>query len=214
MTTSLSSLSSGKASIQIAPKATSSDPSDCDRNSSSSDLIPTPSTTSTIPSISSNGKKETTDYEIIADIIANATAAASSKPGTYSSLSSGKASIATETTQQHRRSTLTNLFNSNRPRSNSAAKTSMTSNSHHKRQSTGSSTSSSNSHRSSLIFGASLFGIKKKTEEDPAKRELRDAGVEVKEIKSTLGCLVVPKEVSNPMPQVKLELPQHARLNR
>ncbi|ORE01157.1 DUF726-domain-containing protein [Rhizopus microsporus var. microsporus] len=215
MTTSLSSLSSGKASIQIAPKATSSEPSDCDRNSSSSDLIPTPSTTSTIPSISSNEKKETTDYEIIADIIANATAAASSKSGTYSSLSSGKASIATETTKQHRRSTLTNLFSSNRPRSNSAAKAPMTSNSHHKRQSTGSSTSSSNSHRSSLIFGASLFGIKKKAEEeDPAKRELRDAGVEVKEIKSTLGCLVVPKEVSNPMPQVKLELPQHARLNR
>jgi hypothetical protein len=64
------------------------------------------------------------------------------------------------------------------------------------------------------MFGASLFGNKKKAEEDPVKKELKDAGVEIKEIKSTLGCLVVPKDVSDPMPQVKLELPQHALLNR
>jgi hypothetical protein len=29
-----------------------------------------------------------------------------------------------------------------------------------------------------------------------------------------LGKLVVPQEIANPMPKVKLEAPQHARLNR
>lgn len=68
--------------------------------------------------------------------------------------------------------------------------------------------------RSSLLFGTgSLFGSKKKPETEEEK-ELKDAGVTVKEIKGTLGKLVVPQEIANPMPQVKLEAPQHARLNR
>ncbi|KAG1054799.1 hypothetical protein G6F43_003211 [Rhizopus delemar] len=194
-----SSLSSGKASIQIIPKTQSSEPINNNRNSSSTEIIPTPST-STIPSSSSSSheKKETTDCEIIADIIANATAAASSKSGSYSSLSSGKASITT----RPRRSTLNSLLGRSRSEPISIANT-------NKRQST-----NSIHGRSSLMFGASLFGNKKKVEEDPVKKELKDAGVEIKEIKSTLGCLVVPKDVSDPMPQVKLELPQHALLNR
>lgn len=194
-----SSLSSGKASIQIIPKTQSSEPINNNRNSSSTEIIPTPST-STIPSSSSSSheKKETTDCEIIADIIANATAAASSKSGSYSSLSSGRASITT----RPRRSTLNSLLGRSRSEPISIANT-------NKRQST-----NSIHGRSSLMFGASLFGNKKKVEEDPVKKELRDAGVEIKEIKSTLGCLVVPKDVSDPMPQVKLELPQHALLNR
>jgi hypothetical protein len=68
--------------------------------------------------------------------------------------------------------------------------------------------------RSSLLFSSSsIFGGKKRSETEE-ERELKDAGVTVKEIKSTLGRLVIPKEIANPMPQVKLEVPQHARLNR
>lgn len=68
--------------------------------------------------------------------------------------------------------------------------------------------------RSSLLFGTgSLFGSKKRHETEEEK-ELKDAGVTVKEIKGTLGKLVVPQEIANPMPKVNLEAPQHARLNR
>lgn len=209
MANSPSSLSSGKASIQITSKAQSSEPLDFDRTSSSSEAISTGST-STLPSSSpsSHEKKELTDYDIIADIIANATAAAAaSKSGAYSSLSSGKASIAVDPRSRH---SINGLLASDRSRSEPISIPIHDSTS--KRQSTGSSSSSLK--RSTLLFGSGLFGNKKKIEEDPAKKELKDAGVEIKEIKSTLGCLIVPKDVSDPMPQVKLELPQHARLNR
>ncbi|RCH79721.1 hypothetical protein CU098_007552, partial [Rhizopus stolonifer] len=180
----VTSLSSGKAqpsnrSSEFARKSSYS--------SSSEMIIPTPSASVSL----SLYDKKPTDGEIIADIIANATAAASSKTGTYSSLSSGKASIAT----RPRRSTINNPFSSARSISEPI----------NKRQSTNS------THKP--LFSTSLFG-KKKKEEDPVKREMYEAGVKVKEIKSTLGRLVIPKHVSDPLPQVKLELPQHALLNR
>ncbi|EIE79619.1 hypothetical protein RO3G_04324 [Rhizopus delemar RA 99-880] len=208
MANSPSSLSSGKASIQITSKAQSSEPLDFDRTSSSSEAVSTGST-STLPSSSpsSHEKKELTDYDIIADIIANATAAAAAKSGAYSSLSSGKASIAVDPRSRH---SINGLLGSERSRSEPISIPIHDSTS--KRQST--SSSSSSLKRSTLLFGSGLFGNKKKIEEDPAKKELKDAGIEIKEIKSTLGRLIVPKDVSDPMPQVKLELPQHARLNR
>lgn len=208
MANSPSSLSSGKASIQITSKAQSSEPLDFDRTSSSSEAVSTGST-STLPSSSpsSREKKELTDYDIIADIIANATAAAAAKSGAYSSLSSGKASIAVDPRSRH---SINGLLGSERSRSEPISIPIHDSTS--KRQST--SSSSSSLKRSTLLFGSGLFGNKKKIEEDPAKKELKDAGIEIKEIKSTLGRLIVPKDVSDPMPQVKLELPQHARLNR
>jgi hypothetical protein len=138
------------------------------------------------------------DFDIIADIIANATAAASSKSGTYSSLSSGKASIAGDQQLNTSNSTGTSsprksgFFSSSSGRSKSETI-----------QRTGS--------RSSL-FGTSLFSRKRIESEE--EKELRDAGVTVKEIKGTLGRLVVPNDIANPMPKVKLEAPQHARLNR
>ncbi|KAG1468052.1 hypothetical protein G6F56_004060 [Rhizopus delemar] len=204
MAGSPSSLSSDRASIQLS-KMHSPEPSDYVRKSSSSEEVSTGSA-STLPSSnpSLHEKKEMTDYEIIADIIANATAAASSKSGAYSSLSSGKASIAVDSRS---RSSMSSFFGSNRSRSEPISIPNLDNDS--KRQSTGSS-----SLKRSSLFGTSLFGKKKMQELDPAKKELKDAGVEIKEIKGTLGCLVVPKDVSDPMPQVKLELPQHALLNR
>lgn len=217
---SFSSLSSGKASIQLS-KSPAAD------TQSLNETIPerTVSSSSTEPrttSCSNDNEKrasQLSDFDIIADIIANATAAASSRPGTYSSLSSGKASItssmssepsltttcstttSTTTTSNNRRATtLNNLFGG-------GSKSESTSLESASRITTSSS-------RSSNLFSStsSLFGRKKvETEEE---KELRDAGVEIKEIKSTLKLLVVPNEITNPMPLIKLEAPQHARLNR
>lgn len=53
-----------------------------------------------------------------------------------------------------------------------------------------------------------------KKKEDEDVRELSEAGVSVKEIKSTLGRMVVPDDVVNPMPKITLEKPQYARINR
>ncbi|GAA5808294.1 hypothetical protein MFLAVUS_001684 [Mucor flavus] len=217
-TSSFSSLSSGKASIQLSK----SPPAD---TQSLNETIPerTVSSSSTGPhttSSSNDNEKRASrlsDFDIIADIIANATAAASSRPGTYSSLSSGKASItssmssepsltttcstttSTTTSNNRRATTLNNLFGG-------GSKSESTSLESASRTTTGS--------RSSNLFSStsSLFGRKKvETEEE---KELRDAGVEIKEIKSTLKLLVVPNEITNPMPLIKLEAPQHARLNR
>lgn len=229
---SLSSLSSGKASIQLSskPPPTSTEIVDDD----DSDGVPTRTISSLTEPItpgyqtprSSNEKRPMSDYDIIADIIANATAAASSKSGTYSSLSSGKASIATTpkaadplmvsssststistspstTPQKNRRSTLNSFFGT---ASRSKSETTISTSPAVERPKSMS--------RSSLLFSSSsIFGGKKRSETEE-ERELKDAGVTVKEIKSTLGRLVIPKEIANPMPQVKLEVPQHARLNR
>lgn len=193
---SVSSFSSGKASIQISskqstPLATENEPT---RTISSSTAPQTPPENGTPRSSNDNKQQQrqsASDFDIIADIIANATAAASSKSGTYSSLSSGKASIATTPNMTADQASSKKGYFVNRSKSESTVQ----------RQ----------SQRSSL-FGASLFGRKKaETEEE---KELRDAGVTVKEIKGTLGKLVVPVEVANPMPQVKLEAPQHARLTK
>ncbi|KAI9357212.1 hypothetical protein BD770DRAFT_389282 [Pilaira anomala] len=229
---SLSSLSSGKASIQLSKSPNtplSTEIVDGDNQSingavpertlSSSTNPPQTLSGTETPHSSSNEKSSTipstpmSDFDIIADIIANATAAASSRPGTYSSLSSGKASITSMASEPslttlssststgtvpstpNRRSTLNNLFGGGS-----------------KSESTVSENLTRPSSRSSTLFSNSLFGRKKvETEEE---KELRDAGVEIKEIKSTLKLLVVPNEITNPMPLVKLEAPQHAKLNR
>ncbi|KAG0182501.1 hypothetical protein DFQ29_003727 [Apophysomyces sp. BC1021] len=166
---SLSSLSSGKASIQFPSKQ---QPTSSSCSSSSSLSSPMPSSRPDTPVTQAEPPadyKPPSDMDIIADILANATAAASSKPGTYSSLSSGKASIA-------------------RSRSDTV----------------GSSTSESR---------FSLFSKKKSSDED-LHRQLKDVGIEIKEIHSTLGPMIVPDEVVNPMPRCTLEMPPHARINR
>lgn len=234
---SLSSLSSGKASIQLSSKPAT--PLAADDNDHDSDAMPTRTISSSTAPLTPgnqtprtsdenklNGPNTMSDYDIIADIIANATAAASSKAGTYSSLSSGKASIATTptlasdpmmassssstttstTTVAPRKSGLNTFFGASASRSKS--ETTMSS------ASIISAEKPRPASRSSLLFSTgSLFGAKKKPETEE-ERELKDAGVTVKEIKGTLGKLVVPKEIANPMPKVKLEAPQHARLNR
>ncbi|ORX56161.1 DUF726-domain-containing protein [Hesseltinella vesiculosa] len=210
------------------------------------------------------------DMEIIADIIANATAAASSKKGTYSSISSGKASIAASPitaaamadasaasvpmTTSFSSSSTTSTTNKTRSRSSffgfstrsRADSTPVTSSTLVLQPST--STSSSNDDLSpdvasspasyavhpdqmralpplptdpkrasaSSKFWPSLGLAKAKSPSIPADQqaELQECGIEVKEIKSTLGKMVVPGEVVNPMPKITLELPQHARINR
>ncbi|KAI8979612.1 hypothetical protein BDF20DRAFT_521103 [Mycotypha africana] len=190
-----------------------------------------------------NNTTAMSEYDIIADILANATAAASSKAGTYSSLSSGKASIATtpsNSTEQHsqqqsmtrssssisiaaKKSFFGLRFNKLDPTLDNIATTTKTStsilyNDNNNDMETISSTTNTNvqptSTASRFFTGAaSIFNIRKKQETEEEK-ELREAGVQVKEIKGTLGTLVVPKEIANPMPQVRLEAPQFARLNK
>ncbi|KAI9257662.1 hypothetical protein BY458DRAFT_294428 [Sporodiniella umbellata] len=205
ITNQSSSLLLDRASIQLK-KSYTAPTLDEIRKSSSSEEISTESV-STPPNskLSLYDKKEMSDYDIIADIISNATAAAASKSGTYSSLSSGKASIASD---PRSRNSLNSIFGSSRSRSEPISIPTLDSS--HKRQSTG----SNSLKKSSLMFGSNIFGKKKPIDQDPSKKELQEAGIEIKEIKGTLGCLVVPKDVSDPMPQVKLEPPQHALLNK
>lgn len=222
---SLSSLSSGKASIQLSSSKSPGTPlaAEIVDDDNASDAIPertvssstsplTPTNQSPRNSNEKKSVKDMSDFDIIADIIANATAAASSKTGAYSSLSSGKASIASEpimttssstasTPTTNRRSTLNTLFGGR-----SKSETTFTA-------TTPSDTLGKSPSRSSLLFNASSLFTKKKQETEE-ERELKDAGVTLKEIKGTLGKLVVPKEIANPMPTVRLEAPQHARLNR
>ncbi|KAI8365787.1 hypothetical protein BD560DRAFT_401738 [Blakeslea trispora] len=241
---SLSSLSSGKASIQVSSKATSPGPVyegvECTDQDSNSVIVKTASSSTTpqtmdpqTPPSEPNEKRRSgrpmSDIDIIADIIANAAAAASSKSGTYSSLSSGKASIAplssnlsdhTVTTtasqstvivgqQTKRRSTLSFFGSKSETTSSSITQNTTTSFDPPSTQDKPKSNT-----RSSLLFSSpSFFGSKKRVETEE-EMELKDAGITVKEIKTTLGKLIVPPEVANPLPQVKLEAPQFARLNR
>lgn len=48
---------------------------------------------------------------------------------------------------------------------------------------------------------------------DDGRAELMYRGIRVKEVKTTLKTMVVPHEVENPMPQIKLERPGFARIN-
>ncbi|KAG0174909.1 hypothetical protein DFQ29_007321 [Apophysomyces sp. BC1021] len=48
---------------------------------------------------------------------------------------------------------------------------------------------------------------------DDGRDELLYRGIHVKEIKSTLKLMVIPDDVRNPMPEVKLERPGFARIN-
>ncbi|KAI9318696.1 hypothetical protein BX666DRAFT_1876871 [Dichotomocladium elegans] len=48
---------------------------------------------------------------------------------------------------------------------------------------------------------------------DDGRRELLYRGIRVKEIKTTLKTMVIPHDVENPMPQIKLERPGFARIN-
>ncbi|KAG2174966.1 hypothetical protein INT43_006028 [Umbelopsis isabellina] len=156
---------------------------------------------------------EQSDLDLIAGIIANATAAASSKTGSYSSLSSGKASvvprpsISTSTSTQSitkspsaEKRAFRDLFGNG----GSRAKPSPTL--------SNSSKDTKQDSASSSFFGKGLFGKRKEDVSDPSQQELAEAGVEVKELKSTLGTMVVPHQVSNPVPKVTLEMPKHARL--
>ncbi|KAI9255658.1 hypothetical protein BDA99DRAFT_539806 [Phascolomyces articulosus] len=162
------------------------------------------------------------DQDIIADIIAKA-AAVSKSSSNYSSLSSGRASIA-----QHPRpesptmtysssdTTITSIFRA----SNSGDDTTHSSSSTMSKDSSSSpSTLSSPSRRSisstSSLFGKSLlFNKNRKKSEEKGQQELSEQGIEVKELKSTLGRMVVPSDVMNPMPKFTLEKPNFARVNR
>jgi hypothetical protein len=154
--------------------------------------------------------------DLIAGIIANATAAASSKTGSYSSLSSGKASLAprpSTSTSTSDETTSSATVTEKRPFRD------LFGGSRAKGSNTNTTTTSSNSSRelktetsSSSFFGKGLFGRRKDELSDPNQLELVEAGVEVKELKSTLGTMVVPHQVSNPLPKVTLEMPKHARL--
>lgn len=204
---SQSSLSSGKASIQLSKSPVQDDGETTPERTLSSSTGPITPGNDT-PRCSDDTKQNIppSDFDMIADIIANATAAASSKSA-YSSLSLGRASIATTVdsnvtstastpTISNRRSTLNSFFGATTSRSKS--ETTMQ--------------QAQETRPRSMFHSTSLFG--KKRSETEEEKELKEAGVSVKEIKSTLGKLVVPKEIANPMPLVKLEAPQHAKLNR
>ncbi|ORY91963.1 hypothetical protein BCR43DRAFT_497558 [Syncephalastrum racemosum] len=134
------------------------------------------------------------DDEIIAGIIANA-AAVSKSTGTYSSLSSGRASIFPPP--------VNNNNHTQRPSSleQSTSETTQQSDRAEQRRSTS----------SSSLF-SKLKPRKQKADKD--QQDLYDAGIEVKEIKSTLGRMVVPDDVVNPMPKITLEKPSFARTYR
>ncbi|KAI7891224.1 uncharacterized protein EV154DRAFT_563542 [Mucor mucedo] len=213
---SQSSLSSGKASIQLSKSPVQEDPglgeTTPERTLSSSTGGPnTPGNDTPRSSDDDSNKKHniptSSDFDMIADIIANATAAASSKSA-YSSLSLGRASIASTgidstastPTLSNRRSTLNSFFSSG---SVTASRSKSETTAMMQQQET---------RPRSMFHSSSIFGKKRSQTEE--EKELKEAGVSVKEIKSTLGKLVVPREIANPMPLVKLEAPQHAKLNR
>ncbi|KAI8099124.1 uncharacterized protein BX664DRAFT_13492 [Halteromyces radiatus] len=192
------------------------------------------------------------DMDIIADIIANATAAASSKSGTYSSMSSGKASIATPSTtptpatmmktSSSSRSRGSGFFGFTRSRSDTASTSASATTATMMTTATTSSSPSpitndttpiikSQSSSSLLETTSAISPITKKPSSSSSfwsrksKRNTKiplehqqaleeECGVEIKEIKSTLGKMVVPGEVIHPMPKINLEMPQHARINR
>ncbi|KAI7883560.1 DUF726-domain-containing protein [Lichtheimia hyalospora FSU 10163] len=145
------------------------------------------------------------DDEIIAEIIAKATAV-SKASGQYSSLSSGRASIA-----KARSSDSSPLPIMTHSLSESSSRPPSIRSVDHQRNST----SNPRNSMSSSIFSKLVTGSKKKASDDEkARQELAEAGIEVKEIKSTLGRMVVPDDVVNPMPKITLEKPQYARVNR
>lgn len=245
MASSLSSLSSGKASIQLPNKSTplvsNNENDDSKENASGSVstsssinkegkeqqvVISNTATTATATTNETSNQKikcdtasdDVTDMDIIADILANATAAAAlNKNGTYSSISSGKASITSTPTTKTNQSNRASGFFKGFTRSRSDTTTSMSSN-----QSKAENTNSqpAKSHSSTSFNPAtpkkstsitSTFWSRKSTTKPP---EIEEMGVEVKEIKTTLGKMVVPGEVVHPMPKINLEMPQHARINR
>ncbi|ORX45072.1 hypothetical protein DM01DRAFT_252008 [Hesseltinella vesiculosa] len=71
--------------------------------------------------------------------------------------------------------------------------------------STSSSTSSSSSPRSSSSMVT--------TPVDDGLDDLVSRGIQIKEIKTTLKPMVIPKAISNPMPEVKLERPGFAKIS-
>ncbi|KAI8581319.1 hypothetical protein K450DRAFT_232485 [Umbelopsis ramanniana AG] len=160
-----------------------------------------------VPLISSQ-----TDMDLIAGIIANATAAASSKTGSYSSLSSGKASLAPRLTPSASASTQNcssaNVTEKRAFRDLFGGRPKMTHTATAPAQVPIKEVKAEPS--STSFFSKSLFGRRKDEPSDPNQLELVEAGVEVKELKSTLGTMVVPHEISNPLPKVTLEMPKHA----
>lgn len=58
-----------------------------------------------------------------------------------------------------------------------------------------------------------LVDHQQKAKELDGFEELVDCGIRVKEIKTTLKTMVIPHEVENPMPQVKIQRPGFARIN-
>ncbi|CAO3594396.1 unnamed protein product [Absidia cylindrospora] len=205
------------------------------------------------------------DMDIIADILANATAAASSKAGTYSSMSSGKASISTtapstpatavaatstnaammKSSSSSRSRGSSGFFGFTRSRSEttqtsaSAPVTSTDLTTH--TDTTAPINSNSNSSNDNITCDPAVITTTKNTTNrsslsfwtrnskkstttsvsnnnsipaDQQQALVEECGVEIKEIKTTLGKMVVPGEVIHPMPKVNLEMPQHARINR
>lgn len=149
------------------------------------------------------------DDEIIAEIIAKATAV-SKASGQYSSLSSGRASIAkTRSSDSSPPPIMTQSLSesSSRPASIRSIDNHRSSTSHPRN-------SMSSSIFSKLVTGGSNNKKKPIKDDEKARQELAEAGIEVKEIKSTLGRMVVPDDVVNPMPKITLEKPQYARVNR
>lgn len=255
---SVSSLKSGKASIQYPPPKTKCNPHQQPENTNNnndamSDVVSTtaaaapngtnsaPTAATAVPSLLESAQPDApqsspppshparistsspepnqnepnnrhvipNDDEIIAEIIAKATAV-SKASGQYSSLSSGRASIA-----KTRSSDSSPLPVMTQSLSESSSKPpSIRSIDNHR-----SSTSNPRNSISSSIFGKLVTGSSNKkksssSDDEKARQELAEAGIEVKEIKSTLGRMVVPDDVVNPMPKITLEKPQYARVNR
>ncbi|CAO3629750.1 unnamed protein product [Cunninghamella blakesleeana] len=195
--THLSSTNQENVPITLSPEITDSDSNQKNKNNTQCDNV--------------------SDMDIIADILANATAAAAiNKNGTYSSISSGKASITTAATMKTSQSNRTSGFFKGFSRSRSDTTTSVSSN---QSKTTAVTSQLEKSQSSSSITPAttkklsitSTFWTRKSTTK---ATEIEEMGVEVKEIKSTLGKMVVPGEIVHPMPKINLEMPQHARINR
>lgn len=252
---SVSSLKSGKASIQYPPPKTKCNPhqpENTNNNDAMSDVVSTTTAapngtnsaptapTAAVPSLSESAQPEAppssppsqparistsspepnqnepnnrhvipNDDEIIAEIIAKATAV-SKASGQYSSLSSGRASIA-----KTRSSDSSPLPVMTQSLSESSSKPpSIRSIDNHRSSTSNPRNSMSSSIFSKLVTGSSNKKKSSSSDDEKARQELAEAGIEVKEIKSTLGRMVVPDDVVNPMPKITLEKPQYARVNR
>ncbi|KAI8332504.1 hypothetical protein BC941DRAFT_436869 [Chlamydoabsidia padenii] len=205
-TTSKESMSSPSSSTMVQPNSIDDTQRSLD-NATTQPSTPSATTTSLVQGVS--------DMDIIADIIANATAAAASKSGTYSSMSSGKASITTTPpasatgTPKSSKSRTSGFFGFSRSRSETTSAIEPI-----QQQEQQDTTTPIKSRSSSSSATASSFWSRNIKKNSIPPQPTDDVEIEIKEIKTTLGKMVVPSEVIHPMPKINLEMPQHARINR